>query len=460
MKVALSFLAAFAVSWATIAEGSQEGVLFRQSVKRGLQEAHSDHDHEAESLYACDCDGDIIFCLDVVDENVCHCDNGVVHCEEDEKIQDGQKPWAEVIVASLIVNAVTLIGVIFIAGEWLRKFFFPTWKSGGGEHRLWTHILIPQFACGALLATTFFLVLPEALLLIQADLVSEDGHEGHNHRRYLQEEDDHSGESAATWRFGSAILGGFLIPVFGHLVFPHSHTHEDDGEEEKVTAAESEATEEDQEKESKHRHSDHTHEFLSTDKISVHSDQVPEAGDNTSSDNAEATSEEPEKAPGRFSHLKNFSLMSSIFIGDFMHNFADGVFLGTSFLLCSRELALTIAAATIFHELAQEVADYFMLVHHCGMRPFGALAFNFVCGLSIMLGGLLVLIVNLSSTAVGSILCVGGGVYVHVAVAECLCTAQKAQKTRKQQAYGILAFITGAVPIGLVLLNHQHCGDH
>jgi UTP--glucose-1-phosphate uridylyltransferase len=369
-------------------------------------------------------------------------------------VSDNTKPWGEVIVASLIVNAVTLIGVIFIAGEWLRKIICPTWKSGGDQHRLWTHNLIPQFACGALLATTFFLVLPEALLLIQADFTAGDDHEGHGHRartRYLEEgEEDHSGEAAATWRFGSAILGGFLIPVIAHMMFPH-HDHFDEHPN-KPTEVEDSALEENG------IHSEKSAAMLTHD-----TGNVPEVDESVSSkEDIRGTQDDTivDANPGRFSNLKNYSLMTSLFIGDFMHNFADGVFLGTSFLLCSRSLALTIAAATIFHELAQEVADYFMLVHHCGMRPFGALVFNFVCGFSIMFGALLVLSVDMPSSAVGAILCVGGGVYIHVAVAECLPVAQRNQKSKRHKLYGLLAFISGAVPIGLVLLNHQHCEAH
>jgi zinc transporter ZupT len=152
--------------------------------------------------------------------------------------------------------------------------------------------------------------------------------------------------------------------------------------------------------------------------------------------------------------------VASIFLGDFFHNFADGVFLGSAFILCDKSLAITIAAATIFHELAQEIADYFMLVHHCGMSPLSALALNFVCGLAIMFGGLLVLVADLSSLAIGTILCVGGGVYIHVAVAECLSTAKKHENGRRDKAYGVMAFVMGVVPIGLVLLNHQHCEAH
>lgn len=343
----------------------------------------------------------------------------------------------------MIVNLVTLIGVIFIAGEYLRKMLCPQWLSRGEQHMLWTHYLIPMFACGALLATTFFLVLPEGLLLIQADFEG-DGHEGHNHRRFLQEDEDHSGESASTWRFGTAILGGFLIPVVTHALFPHNHEDLHDAGSEKSNVG----------------CGDEKPVLGVGETGETDSTQREKAEEQDSALAEEQTEDSSVSAPVKTWRTTNPSLMTSIFLGDFFHNFADGVFLGTAFLLCDRSLAITITAATIFHELAQEVADYFMLVHHCGMSRIGALALNFVCGLSIMLGGIVVLAAELSNSSIGVILCIGGGVYVHVAVADCLTTAKKHEKGRRQKAYGILAFITGVVPIGLVLLNHQHCGGH
>jgi len=69
-------------------------------------------------------------------------------------------------------------------------------------------------------------------------------------------------------------------------------------------------------------------------------------------------------------------------LGDFFHNFADGLFIGNAFLLCNRSLAWTVTATTIFHELAQELADYCLLVNHVGLEPLIALALNFAGCLS------------------------------------------------------------------------------
>jgi zinc transporter ZupT len=394
----------------------------------------------------------ILFCCEIVVltygslDYICRFDRVSELVMEETEING--KPWGAVIGAALLVNLVTLIGVVFIAGEWLRKILCPTWISQGEQHILWTHVLIPMFACGALMTTAFFLVFPEALELIKADFAGEDSHS--DHRRSLQEDDhsEESGEAAAIWRFGTAILGGFLIPIVSHILFNHDH------EQENIHAHTPKDVKED---------GDGKKEMASAENLPAQAEEVATETDIPEKVPSETAASDEETAKTVCSlapKTTNPSLLASIFLGDFFHNFADGVFLGSAFLLCGRSLAISITAATILHELAQETADYFMLVHHCGMNPVSALAINFICGLSISLGGIIVLAADLSSSSIGIILCIGGGVYVHVAVAECLPTARKYERGRKQKVYGILAFIVGAILIGLVLLNHQHCAAH
>ena len=175
------------------------------------------------------------------------------------------------------------------------------------------------------------------------------------------------------------------------------------------------------------------------------------------------------------SPAKNYSLAASILLGDFFHNFTDGIFVGTAFLLCSRDLAITIAAATIYHELAQEISDHLLLTRHCHFSPFLALTLNFLGGLSVMFGAILVLAYteDLSTTTIGCILASGSGVYIYLAGVECLPRVNDALVANKMidgelvsfnkkevvqnKLIAILTIVCGAVPIGLVLLNHGHC---
>jgi zinc transporter ZupT len=408
---------------------------------------------EEENEHGCHCDGSAIHCDDEAEEAHCSCSaDGLLACEEEEEESqvDESKPWSEVIISSLLVNLVTLIGVFVLTGTYLRNVFCPKFLSSESSHLIWTRNIIPMFACGALLATAVFLILPEALGLIQADFLGGDGHEGHGHRTL--QDGEHDGETQATWRFGTAIIGGFLIPVVTQIFFPHSEDVIDDAMQQETADTTSDKMSA-RNPESAGDFTEHASK-LETESETKDAVRVPESDPNDDvavvNDNVPVVSSVKPK-------VLNLPLLASIFLGDFFHNFTDGVFIGTAWLLCSRDLVYTIIAATVFHELAQEISDYFLMVHLCGLTPVAALALNFVCGLSVMLGGIIVLSVELTSSAVGVILCIGSGVYFHLAVGECLPTARSAHRCKKDKLYGLLAFTCGAVPIGLVLLNHQHC---
>ena len=150
-------------------------------------------------------------------------------------------------------------------------------------------------------------------------------------------------------------------------------------------------------------------------------------------------------------------ILIPFYSGDFFHNFTDGVFVGTAFLLCSRDVAYTIVATTIYHELAQEIADFALLHHHCGIAAWKAVAYNFVSGFSVMIGALVILSFDMSETAQGTTLAIASGIYIYIAACECVPRIQAVRKTPKDTLLFLFFFVFGAVPIGLVLLNHQHC---
>jgi hypothetical protein len=141
--------------------------------------------------------------------------------------EDHSKPWGDVIVAALVINLATLTGVAFLSGEFVAKYFFTNDISRTSFYKEFTNNIVPSFACGALLATTVFLVLPEALYLITAHFTStsSESHaetdDAHDHR-FLQEEKDADGQ--AVWRFGTCVICGFLLPVLTSALFPHSHS--------------------------------------------------------------------------------------------------------------------------------------------------------------------------------------------------------------------------------------------
>jgi len=172
-----------------------------------VEDVFEEEDHDGD----CHCDGAVAHCSDAADEKAytastcvvdCHCDGAVAHCTDTANeaaytastCADGastsssssdDKPWIEVIVTCLVVNVATLTGVVFVGGMWVAKKLFPNWDPDPVTGRLWSEVLIPMFACGALLATTMFILFPESYLMVIGAYTDFDPHAGHDHRRFL-----------------------------------------------------------------------------------------------------------------------------------------------------------------------------------------------------------------------------------------------------------------------------------
>ena len=72
-------------------------------------------------------------------------------------------------------------------------------------------------------------------------------------------------------------------------------------------------------------------------------------------------------------------------IGDFIHNFIDGMIIAAGFIN-GFVVGLTTAIAVLFHELPQEMGDYGILVY-AGIERRRALILNFLAAVSVVVGG-------------------------------------------------------------------------
>jgi zinc transporter ZupT len=141
-----------------------------------------------------------------------------------------------------------------------------------------------------------------------------------------------------------------------------------------------------------------------------------------------------------------------------MHNLCDGFFVGAAFNECSDSMAWGITIATILHELPQELSDYLILTGpQVGLSTMTALAINFATGLSVILGVVIVLAVDVSTPVTGLLLAFGGGIYLQIGCVECMPKMVNSALTPRRKMFCVLFFIVGAVLIGLVLLDHEHC---
>jgi zinc and cadmium transporter len=90
------------------------------------------------------------------------------------------------------------------------------------------------------------------------------------------------------------------------------------------------------------------------------------------------------------SQVKEFVFM--ILFGDSVHNFIDGLAIGASFLV-SIPVGIATSIAVILHEIPHEIGDFAALIHG-GLTRKKAVIYNFVSGLTAILGTLFALILS------------------------------------------------------------------
>lgn len=153
-------------------------------------------------------------------------------------------------------------------------------------------------------------------------------------------------------------------------------------------------------------------------------------------------------------------VLVSIIVGDFLHNLCDGVFIGAAFQSCSATLGWTIVAATAWHELAQEIADFIVLTKTAKLDIKTALLANAASGFSVVLGGIIVSAAELSNLWVGILLAFGAGNYIYLGASELFSSVHSDSAIKRSvslKVMGLAMFAAGACAVGLVLLNHEHC---
>src|SRR3981189_3261325 len=106
-----------------------------------------------------------------------------------------------------------------------------------------------------------------------------------------------------------------------------------------------------------------------------------------------------------------------IIIGDGFHNFVDGILIAAAFLQ-STELGVVTAAAIIAHEIPQEIGDFVVLLHS-GFSKARALLWNFISGMSAVLGGVIAsFALSAVSGWIPDILAIAAASMIYVAVAD------------------------------------------
>ncbi len=86
------------------------------------------------------------------------------------------------------------------------------------------------------------------------------------------------------------------------------------------------------------------------------------------------------------------SLVATNLVGDTLHNFTDGLFIASSYMV-DIKLGLATTLAVILHEIPQELGDFGILIHG-GLNKKKAILFNLIAALFAMAGAVLGLLIG------------------------------------------------------------------
>jgi zinc and cadmium transporter len=130
-------------------------------------------------------------------------------------------------------------------------------------------------------------------------------------------------------------------------------------------------------------------------------------------------------------------------IGDGFHNFLDGLVIAGAFCV-SVKIGIITTIAVVFHEIPQELGDFGVLIYG-GFTRVRALFFNFLSGLTSMLGALVgyFLVQAVSGLSVFFLALTAGG-FLYVASSDLIPELHK-QKGFRRSTVSFLVFVAGLI---------------
>lgn len=143
---------------------------------------------------------------------------------------------------------------------------------------------------------------------------------------------------------------------------------------------------------------------------------------------------------------------SLVLVADGIHNVIDGAVIAASFLV-SPALGVATTVAVFLHEIPQEIADYALLIH-AGYTRARALFFNFLSGLTALVGALVVLYIGSEIELFAAYAtAVTAGAFIYLATADLIPELNKHTGVRPSLV-SLSAFLVGiAVMFALTLLE-------
>ena len=132
-------------------------------------------------------------------------------------------------------------------------------------------------------------------------------------------------------------------------------------------------------------------------------------------------------------------------IADGLHNFLDGILIGTSYL-ASVEVGLATTLAVLLHEIPQEIGDFGILVH-AGFNKRDAISLNLLSALLAFVGAAVALLAAAHLRALPAvILPMSAGAFIYIAGSDLVPELHR----ERQPVRSLVQLVTIGVGIGLM----------
>jgi zinc and cadmium transporter len=141
-----------------------------------------------------------------------------------------------------------------------------------------------------------------------------------------------------------------------------------------------------------------------------------------------------------------------VLFSDGVHNFIDGIIIGSSFML-STPIGIATTIAVILHEIPQEIGDFAVLIHS-GYTKSRALWLNFLSALLAILGLVVVFILNQTENIVNLyFLPIAAGGFIYIALADLIPELQKTKKLKYSLVQIFTVFLGVCLMLALTFLE-------
>jgi len=139
-------------------------------------------------------------------------------------------------------------------------------------------------------------------------------------------------------------------------------------------------------------------------------------------------------------------------VGDGVHNFIDGLIIGSSFVI-NINFGIATSFAIIMHKIPQEIGDFGVLVYG-GLNKNKALFYNFLSALTAILGTIIgFVLANISDNFLKLLMPMAAGGFIYIASCDLIPELHK-QQDLKKATISMVVFILGVAFMYFAALHH------